>query len=325
MSPRRVTTPYREKEWFGKRTSQAWSNGILQRLERGRSALGEDPAADAGDADDEDPDGGSESEPEPFGIADPLDPEPNFRRHPNAWRLWTQRQARRQAEQARSPPKENRPSAPLGPAPSKTEFFYGDHKDVDRFMNELSNYFELAGITEDIRKIRTAGSRCRDNAQSWYQTYQLKIDADLAIAKLGKFQNDPLFRTGSYFQKLLRESHGGGKPRREDAVSEWNGLRQTEGIDAFLDAITRLMWVTGYSDDVVKDRLAEGLKRELALDWAKVQQKPKSVERQIAMLRDMGHSIERFENGERSRRREDCRNDRRDNRRDDRCEDRRGN
>jgi hypothetical protein len=84
MPPRRVTTPYREKEWLRKRTSQAWSNGILQRLERGKSALEEDPAADTGDADDEDPDGGSESELEPSGVADPLDPEPNFRRHPNA-------------------------------------------------------------------------------------------------------------------------------------------------------------------------------------------------------------------------------------------------
>jgi hypothetical protein len=27
-------------------------------------------------------------------------------------------------------------------------------------MNELSNYFELAGITEDMKKIHTAGSRC---------------------------------------------------------------------------------------------------------------------------------------------------------------------
>jgi hypothetical protein len=60
------------------------------------------------------------------------------------------------------------------------------------------------------------------------------------------------------------------------------------------------MWVTGYSDDVVKDKLAEGLKRELALDSAKVQHKPKLVEQQIAILRDMGHSIERYENGERS-------------------------
>jgi hypothetical protein len=170
-------------------------------------------------------------------------------------------------------------------------------------LNELLNYFELAGITEDVKKIRTAGSRCRGNAQNWYQTYQLKIDPDLAIAKLGKFENNPLFQTWSHFQKLLRECHGGGKPQCEDAVSEWNGLRQTGGIDAFLDAVTRLMWVIGYSDDIVKDKLAEGLKRELALDWAKVQQKPKSVERQIAMLCDMEHSIERFEIGKRSRRR----------------------
>jgi hypothetical protein len=87
MPPRWVTTPYREKEWFRKRTSQAWSNGIFQRLERSRRALGEDPAAEAGDAEDpnaEDPDWGSESEPEPSGIADSLDPGPNFRRHPNA-------------------------------------------------------------------------------------------------------------------------------------------------------------------------------------------------------------------------------------------------
>jgi hypothetical protein len=72
MSPRRATTPYRKKEWFRKRTSQAWSNGIFQRLERGRRAPGEDPVAEAGDAkaggaeglNADDPDGGSESEPE---------------------------------------------------------------------------------------------------------------------------------------------------------------------------------------------------------------------------------------------------------------------
>jgi hypothetical protein len=60
-------------------------------------------------------------------------------------------------------------------------------------MNELSNYFELAGITDEMKMIRTAGSRCRGNAPNWYQIYQLKIDPDLAIAKLGKFEDDPLF------------------------------------------------------------------------------------------------------------------------------------
>jgi hypothetical protein len=44
-----------------------------------------------------DTDSGSESEPQPSGDLDPLDPEPNFSRHPNAWRLWAARAERRRA------------------------------------------------------------------------------------------------------------------------------------------------------------------------------------------------------------------------------------
>jgi hypothetical protein len=51
-------------------------------------------AGEAATEPDTDTDSGSESEPEPSGD---LDPEPSFRRHPNAWRLWAARAERRRA------------------------------------------------------------------------------------------------------------------------------------------------------------------------------------------------------------------------------------
>jgi hypothetical protein len=41
---------------------------------------------------------GSEPEPDAEGDEDPLDPEPNFQRHPNQWKLWVMRRERRKAD-----------------------------------------------------------------------------------------------------------------------------------------------------------------------------------------------------------------------------------
>jgi hypothetical protein len=76
---------------------------------------------------------------------------------------------------------------------------------------------------------------------------------------------------------------------------EWNRLRQKGSIDEFLDDVNRLMWITGYQEDVVKDKLRSGLTKDLAKEWSRVHPKPETVDAQIALLREMGHTTEDHE------------------------------
>jgi hypothetical protein len=263
---RRGTTPFRERDWFKKRTSTALAVKVNQRLEKakldltrlltegtpegptGTSAVDSQLSEEAGKATSEpgtDTDSGSESEPEPSGDLDQLDPEPNFRRHPNAWRLWAARAERRRAEKARGPTavaSASSASQRSGPTkPPLPKRFSGADGDVDRFLGQLTDYFGLARVTEDLDKIRTAGMLCEGDAGNWYETYRLKIDKSMAMRKLGRWIEDPVFKTWDHFEKALRDSHG-GRNRRQQDVDKWNALRQTGGIDAFLDEVTRLVW-----------------------------------------------------------------------------------
>jgi hypothetical protein len=105
---------------------------------------------------------------------------------------------------------------------------------------------------------------------------------------------DPKFQTWEHFEANLRDWHG-GRSRRQKDVHNWIALRQTGGIDAFLDEVTRLMWITDYPENVVKNKLRDGLKRELRKEWSRVRPKPDSVVKQIAMIRDLGHAKEDYD------------------------------
>jgi hypothetical protein len=52
------------------------------------------------------------------------------------------------------------------------------------------------------------------------------------------------------------------------------------------------MWITGYKEDVVKDKLRAGLSKDLAREWSRVHPKPMTVDAQIALLREMGHTCD---------------------------------
>ena len=54
------------------------------------------------------------------------------------------------------------------------------------------------------------------------------------------------------------------------------------------------MWRTGYSEKIAKDKLNPGLNREVGLAWAQALQKPRSLHEQMALIRDIGHSLENF-------------------------------
>ena len=64
--------------------------------------------------------------------------------------------------------------------------------------------------------------------------------------------------------------------------------------DDFLDSLTNLMWHTGYTDEVAKDKLIRGLNKEVGLAWAQIPQKPHSLHEQMALIRDIGHNLENY-------------------------------
>ena len=56
--------------------------------------------------------------------------------------------------------------------------------------------------------------------------------------------------------------------------------------------MTRLMWITGYKDYTVEDKIRNGLNDVMVVEWARAAQKPREVGEQLALLRDIGHSME---------------------------------
>ena len=51
---------------------------------------------------------------------------------------------------------------------------------------------------------------------------------------------------------------------------------------------------TGYIEEIAKDKLNRGLDKEVGLAWAQTPQKPRSLHEQMALIRDIGHSLENF-------------------------------
>ena len=52
------------------------------------------------------------------------------------------------------------------------------------------------------------------------------------------------------------------------------------------------MWQTGYSGEVIKDKIKKGLDKELRREWAKAHPKPDDVAGYIEHLQELGHAIE---------------------------------
>ena len=102
-----------------------------------------------------------------------------------------------------------------------------------------------------------------------------------------------MWSTWSVFVESLRASFA-TRVGREQAVNQWQKLKHTDSIDDFLDSLTNLMWRTGYSEEVARDKMVRGLNKEIGLAWAQTPQKPRSLHEQMALLRDIGHSLENF-------------------------------
>jgi hypothetical protein len=295
--------PFTEADWFTKRATAATIGARVTRRKRARArAIGTRPGGEAETLPDPPINGyneGSGSEPEPEGEQDPLDPEPSFQRHPNQWRLWVMRRERRKAESASALRAEPRGVAgrnpPVQAKSQSIKHFKGADGDLERFLRALKAHFRLARVDDDMDRILTAGMLLEDRAAEWYGAYLCRIDPDEARRLHGReVELEPIYRTWAKFETSLRDSFG-GRVDRISAVDEWNRLRQKGSIDKFLDNVDRLMWITGYKDDVVNDKLQTGLSKDLAKEWSRVHPKPETVNGQFALLRDMGHTAEDHE------------------------------
>jgi hypothetical protein len=187
-----------------------------------------------------------------------------------------------------------------GPAPGKTpdpKSFNGDANQLERFLRQVSNKFALERkyYKLDLDKIRYTSQLLTDKAAKWYEAYHLQIDEKAADFKRGyHVPLDPSFAQWDRFEASLRASFGSSLTR-DKALQEWEDLTHNEGVDTFLDEISRLMWTTGYADDVVEDKIRRSLNYELGKDWSKVVNKPKDLGQQMELLREMGHRNERWE------------------------------
>ena len=66
-----------------------------------------------------------------------------------------------------------------------------------------------------------------------------------------------------YLFALLQSSFGQSLTR-DKSVQEWDRLRHHDGnIDFFLDQIHHLIYATGYTREMVRDKIKEGLTDEM--------------------------------------------------------------
>jgi hypothetical protein len=204
-----ATKPYPERDWFRK-CSTTLAAKVAQRLARakvGRTRLLTEDAGEVSGATrtsavesqlseeagksprrpepTPEADSSNDSEPEEVGVRDPLNPEPDFRRHHNVWPLWAARAERRKAEGSRGPASaaaaggtDSKPPPGKHPLPT---VFTSAHGEVKRFLTQFGDHFYVNRVTNNLDKIRIAGMLCDGKARKWYETYRLKIDRDMAM------------------------------------------------------------------------------------------------------------------------------------------------
>ena len=105
-------------------------------------------------------------------------------------------------------------------------------------------------------------------------------------------QNNSLRRWSTFF--ALLQSSVGQSLTQDKSVQEWNWLRHRDSnIDYFFDRIHHLIYATGYTGKMVREKIKEGLTDEMRRSWAMVQGKPEKIYPYMDALREVAHEIER--------------------------------
>jgi len=172
--------------------------------------------------------------------------------------------------------------------------FKGDADDLERFIQQLEAIFDYhkQSFRKDMNRIDYVAPLLEGAARRWYDGIHPHINREAAMRKKMPFNKDSPWRKWSTFLQGMQTSFGGSLTR-DKAVAEWETLRHYSGkIDVYLDKISQLMWQTGYSGEVIKDKIKKGLDKELRREWAKAHPKPEDVAGYIEHLRELGHAIE---------------------------------
>ena len=150
---------------------------------------------------------------------------------------------------------------------SDSDKFDGTPSDLERFLTDVEVKFEMDGhlYPTDRQKILYVSGRLMGKARKWYQSYHrhLSSTARARVPGGSALPQDPVWESYERFLQALSASHD-ERTTRNNAVREWDQLRHTGSIDKFVDSIMDLMWLTGYNDNIVFDKIRIGFNEEVA-------------------------------------------------------------
>ena len=194
--------------------------------------------------------------------------------------------------------KKKKKSQPQKPSQLDIRPFNGDPDDMQRFVLDIETNFDYYGnaLYKDMDKIRLLVPLLEGKAKKWYKNIHANINKHAAAQQGIPFdKKSSLQKWDGFFahlQSSFRQSLTWDK-----SVLEWNRLRHRNGNkDYFLDRIHALMYATNYTDEMVIDKIKEGLTDEMRQNWALVQNKPKPVTEYMAALWAFAHEIEQTDN-----------------------------
>ena len=173
--------------------------------------------------------------------------------------------------------------------------FDEDADDVKRFVLDVESKFHYhrKALYKDMDNIRLILPLLEGKAKKWYENIQVNINRQAAARQGVEFDKNNKLRKWNTFFALLQSSFGQSLTR-DKSVQEWNRLRHRDGnIDYFLDWIHNLIYATGYTGEMVKDKIKEGQTDEMQRNWAMVQGKPEQIYPYIDALWKFAHEIER--------------------------------
>ena len=173
--------------------------------------------------------------------------------------------------------------------------FDGDADDLKRFVLDAKSKFDYhrKALYKDMDKIHLIVPLLEGKAKKWYENIHVNINRHAAARQGVEFDKNNKLRKWNTFFALLQSSFGQSLTR-DKSVQEWNRLRHRDGnIDYFLDRIHNLIYATGYTGEMVKDKIKEGLTDEMRRNWAMVQGKPEQIYPYMDALRKFAHEIER--------------------------------
>ena len=173
--------------------------------------------------------------------------------------------------------------------------FDGDADDLKPFVLDVESKFDYhrKALYKDMDKIHLIVPLLEGKAKKWYENIHVNINRHAAARQGVAFDKNNKLRKWNTFFALLQSSFGQSLTR-DKSVQEWNPLRHRDGnIDYFLDRIHNLNYATGYTGEMVKDKIKEGLTDEMRRNWAMVQGKPEQIYPYMDALRKFAHEIER--------------------------------